>query len=131
MSDSVGMYLNEIGRFSLAVPIEHYVGHREELLRHGRRTTRPSRAWLGLFCYLLRGRVVVAGLLGGGPAEVAGLAQGDVVLAVDDQAVRSRRELYERLWDHRAGEEVRLLVFRDDAPRTVVVASANVEEFFA
>ncbi len=127
----VSLNLNAIGRFSLAIPVEHYVGHRDELLRHGRRTTRPSRAWLGLFCYVLRGHVVVAGLLDGGPAAAAGLEQGDVVLAVDDQAVHTRRELYERLWDRRAGEEVRVRVFRDDASRTVVVASANVEEFFA
>jgi len=127
----VSLNMGEIGRFSLAIPIEHYVAHRDELLRHGRRTTRPSRAWLGMFCYLLRGHVVVAGLLDGGPAAAAGLAPGDMVLAVGDHAVRSRRELYERLWDHRAGDEVFLRVFRDDAPRTVVVPSVNVEEFFA
>jgi S1-C subfamily serine protease len=127
----VSLNLNEIGRFSLAIPIAHYREHRDELLRHGRRTTRPSRAWLGLYCYLLRGHVVVAGLLPDGPAEAAGLAQGDVVLAVDDQRVRTRREFYERLWDHRAGDEVRLEIFRDEGLRTVVVASGNVEEFFA
>jgi len=77
----VSLNLNEIGRFSLAIPIAHFGDHREELLRFGRRTSRKSRAWLGLYCYLLRGHVVVAGLLPGGPAEAAGLAQGDVVLA--------------------------------------------------
>jgi S1-C subfamily serine protease len=127
----VSLNLNEIARFSLAIPIAHYREHRDELLRYGRRTTRPSRAWLGLYCYLLRGHVVVAGLLPDGPAEAAGLAQGDVVLAVDDQRVRTRREFYERLWDHRAGDDVRLEIFRDEELRTVVVASGNVEEFFA
>jgi S1-C subfamily serine protease len=127
----VSLNLNEIGRFSLAIPIAHFREHRDELLRFGRRTTRPSRAWLGLYCYLLRGHVVVAGLLPGGPAESAGLAQGDIVLAVDDRKVRTRRDFYERLWDHRAGDEVRLEIFRDDGTKTLVVASGNVEEFFA
>lgn len=127
----VSLNMNDIGRFSLAIPIEHYAGHREELLRHGRRVTRPSRAWIGLFCYLLHGRVVVGGLLDGGPAAAAGLAPGDLVLAVGDQAVRTRRELYERLWDHRAGEEVRLRVYRDGGPTTVLVRSVDVDEFFA
>ncbi len=127
----VSLNLNEISRFSLAIPIEHYREHRDELLRHGRRTSRPSRAWLGLYCYLLRGHVVIAGLLTDGPAEKAGLAQGDVVLAVGDHPVRTRRELYERLWDHRAGDEVRLRVFREEAMRTVIVPSGDVEEFFA
>jgi S1-C subfamily serine protease len=126
----VSLNLNEIGRFSLAIPIAHYRDHREELVRFGRRTSRPTRAWLGLYCYVLRGHVVVAGILPGGPAEAAGLAQGDVVLAVDDDKIRSRRELYERLWAHPAGEEVELDVFREDAIRTIRVASGNVEEFF-
>ena len=72
-----------------------------------------------------------AGLLPGGPAEAAGLAQGDVVLAVGDGKVQTRREFYERLWSHRAGEEVALRVFRDERMQTIEVASANVEEFFA
>lgn len=127
----VSLNMSDIGRFSLAIPIEHYVEHRDELLRDGRRTSRPSRAWLGLFCYLLRGHVVVAGLLGGGPAEAAGLVQGDVVLGIDEEPIKSRRDFYERLWAHRAGDPVRLSVFRDGTPQTVVVASANAEEFFA
>jgi S1-C subfamily serine protease len=127
----VSLNLNEIGRFSLAIPIEHYREHRDELIRHGRRTTRPSRAWLGLYCYTLRSHVVIAGLLPGGPAEAAGLGQGDIVLAVDDRKVQTRRDFYERLWAHRAGEEIVLEVFRDEAVQTVRVASANAEEFFA
>jgi S1-C subfamily serine protease len=126
----VSLNLNEIGRFSLAIPIEHYREHRDELLRFGRRTSRPSRAWLGLYCYTLRGHVVIAGLLPGGPAEAAGLAQGDVVIAVDGCKVQSRREFYECLWAHRAGEAVTMQVFRDDAARTLEVASGDVEEFF-
>ena len=126
----VSLNLNEIGRFSLAIPIGHYRDHRDELLRFGRRTTRPSRAWLGLYCYTLRGHVVIAGLLPGGPAEAAGLAQGDVVLAVDDRKVQSRRQFYECLWTHRAGDEIAIQVFRDDAVRTVEVSTGDVEEFF-
>ena len=127
----VSLNLNEIGRFALAIPIDHYREHRDELLRFGRRTTRPSRAWLGLYCYMLRGHVVIAGILPGGPAEAAGLAQGDIVLAVDDARVQTRREFYERLWEHRAGAEVRLDVFRDESIQTMQVATGNAEEFFA
>jgi S1-C subfamily serine protease len=126
----VSLNLNEIGRFSLAIPIEHYREHRDELIRFGRRTTRPSRAWLGLYCYLLRGHVVIAGLLPGGPAETAGLAPGDIVLAVDQRTVQTRREFYQQLWAHRAGDEVVLQVCRDEHVRTFEVTSGNVEEFF-
>ena len=127
----VSLNLNEIARFSLAIPIAHYRDHRDELLRFGRRTTRPSRAWLGLYCYTLREHVVIAGLLPGGPAEAAGMAQGDVVVAVGDAKVETRRDFYERLWSHRAGAEVALRIFRDERLQTIAVPSANVEEFFA
>jgi S1-C subfamily serine protease len=127
----VSLNLNEIGRFSLAIPVEHYRDHRDELLRFGRRASRPSRAWLGLFCYTLREHVVIAGLLPGGPAEVAGLGQGDVILAIDDRRVATRRELYAHLWSHRAGERVALEVYRKNEVLRFDVPSADVEEFFA
>ena len=127
----VSLNLNEIGRFSLSIPIECYRDHREELLRYGRRPSRASRAWLGLYCYTLRSHVVIAGLLSGAPGEQAGLAQGDVVLAIDDQEVASRRELYDRLWLHRAGEPVVLRVYRNGEMLSVEVTSGDVEDFFA
>ena len=127
----VSLNLNEIGRFSLSIPIEHFRDHRDELLRFGRRASRPSRAWLGLYCYTVRTHVVIAGLLPGAPAEKAGLAQGDVVLAIDGREVRSRRELYQQLWSHRAGEQVTLEVYRENTKLSFDVASADAEEFFA
>jgi S1-C subfamily serine protease len=127
----VSLNLNEIGRFSLSIPIEYFREHRDELLRYGRRPSRPSRAWLGLYCYTLRTHVVIAGLLAGAPAEQSGLTQGDVIIAVDDQEVTSRRELYDRLWAHRAGERVVLRVYRNSEILTVAITSGDVEEFFA
>jgi S1-C subfamily serine protease len=127
----VSLNLNEIGRFSLAIPIAHFRDHRDELLQHGRRTTRPSRAWLGLYCYTLRSHVVIAGLLPDGPAARAGLTQGDVIVSVDDGQVASRKELYERLWSHRAGDRIALRVYRNNDIVRFDVSSADVEEFFA
>jgi serine protease Do len=126
----VSLNLNEIGRFSLAIPIGHFRDHRDELLRFGRRTSRASRAWLGLYCYTLRNHVVVAGLLPNGPGSAGGLAQGDVILAIDDRKVASRRELYDRLWARRAGERIALQVYRDNAVQTLEITSGDVEEFF-
>jgi S1-C subfamily serine protease len=127
----VSLNLNEIGRFSLAIPVECYRDHREELLRFGRRPSRPPRAWLGLYCYTLQSHVVIAGLLVGAPGEQAGLAQGDVLLAIDDHEVASRRELYEALWARRPGEQVVLRVYRNSEMVTVEVTPGDVEEFFA
>jgi len=126
----VSLNLNEIGRFSLSIPIECYRDHRDELLRYGRRPSRPSRAWLGIFCYAVKDHVVIAGLLPGGPGEQAGLKAGDVILAVDGQDVGDRRSLYRLLWTHRPGEAVTLKIFRGREMQTVTVASGDVEEFF-
>jgi serine protease Do len=100
-------------------------------LRFGRRPSRPSRAWLGLYCYTLRSHVVIAGLLADAPGEQAGLTQGDVVLAIDDQEVASRRELYERLWSHRPGDRIALRVYRNGEIVSMEVTAGDVEEFFA
>jgi S1-C subfamily serine protease len=127
----VSLDLGEVGRFTLAIPVEHYVEHREELLRHGRRVTRASRAWIGLYCYTFRSHVVIAGVLSGAPGEQAGLKPGDVVMAVDGQEISGRHELYKRLWCRPSGEVINFRVFRNNGVQQVAVSSGNAEEFFA
>jgi S1-C subfamily serine protease len=126
----VSLNLNEVGRFSLAIPVEHFLEHRDELLRYGRRVSRQSRAWIGMYSYTLRNHLVIAGLLPSGPGDTAGLKAGDVVLAIDDYEVADRRKFYEQLWKRRAGETILFRIFRNNAVRTIAVLSGNVEEFF-
>ena len=126
----VSLNLNEIGRFSLSIPVDYYLDGRDAFLT-GRRPAAGTRAWLGIFCYAVKDHVVIAGLLPGGPGEQAGLKPGDVVLALDGQDVADRRSLYRLLWTHRPGEPVTLKVFRGRELRVVTVASGDVEEFFA
>ena len=127
----VSLDLGEVGRFTLAIPVEHYLEHREELLRHGRRVTRASRAWIGLYCYTFRSHVVIAGVLSGAPGEQAGLKPGDVVMAVDGQEISGRHELYKHLWCRPSGELINFRVFRNNGVQQVAVSSGNAEEFFA
>ena len=127
----ISLDLGEVGRFTLAIPADPFVEHRDELLRHGRRVTRPSRAWVGFYCYTFREHVVIAGVLPGAPGEQAGLKAGDVVLAVNGERIAGRRELYNTLWKHRAGELIHFRVFRNNQITQVAVPSGNAEEFFA
>jgi len=127
----VSLDLSEVGRFTLAIPVDHYIEHRDELLRHGRRVTRPARAWVGFYCYTFREHVVIAGVLPGAPADQAGLKAGDVVLAVDGQSVTGRHQLYSYLWSHRPGELITFRVFRNNQVKQLAVPSGNAEEFFA
>ena len=123
--------LNEVGRFSLAVPMEYYLDYREELLKHGRQGYRPRRAWVGLYCYTLQEHVVVVGLMPGAPGQVAGLKSGDVVLAINGVAVSERRELYRQLWLHRPGEQVVFRIFRDNEVKLIEISTTSVEQMFA
>jgi S1-C subfamily serine protease len=127
----VSLDLNEVGRFTLGVPSEHWTAYAEELLRDGRRTSRPPRAWVGFYCYVMSEHVIIAGVLPGTPSERGGLQPGDVVVAVDDQPISERHTLYTSLWAHQPGETIRFQVFRGDAVREVLVESADAEAFFA
>jgi S1-C subfamily serine protease len=127
----VSLDLGEVGRFTLAIPIDNYLDHKSELLMHGRRVSRPARAWVGLFCYTLQDHVVVAGLLPGSPADQAGLKPGDVVMAIDDREINARQELYEALWSLPPGRVVSLRIFRDNEVRQVGITTADAEQFFA
>jgi len=127
----VALDLSEIGRFSLAVPVDHYTEHRDELLRHGRRVSRPARAWVGFYCYTFRDHVVIAGVLPGAPGEQSGLKAGDVVLSVNDHRINGRHELYTYLWTHSPGALIHFRVFRNNEVKQVAVPSGNAEEFFA
>jgi S1-C subfamily serine protease len=130
MVGAVSLNLGEVGKFSLAIPVEYFLDYREELLHYGRRVSRPSRAWIGMYSYALRNHMVLAGLLPDGPGDKAGLKAGDVVLAIDGQEITDRSTLYAQLWSRRAGETVLFRVFRNNAVRTIPVISGNVEEFF-
>lgn len=122
--------LGNIGRATLAIPSENYFEHSGELISEGRRTSRPRRAWLGMFCYAFADRTVVAGLVPGSPGEHWGLEAGDVIVRIDGEQVMGRSQLYESIWTHDPGEVVELDVFRNGELVTVPVESIDVEEFF-
>jgi serine protease Do len=126
----VSLNLNEIGRFALAIPSEHYSDARAAFLAGGQPAL-GTRAWLGVFCHVMNNHVVIAGLLPGGPGDQAGLKPGDVVLAVDDHDVGDRASLYRRVWLRRPGEPVRLKVFRGREVQFVTVSSGDIAEFFS
>lgn len=123
--------LSEPARYSLAIPVEHFLDQREELLAHGAPVSRPRRPWIGFYPQSVDGGVFVSGVVPNGPAEVAGLKEGDVILEVDREGVSSREELYRVMWKRRAGEVLTFTVARDDARRTIEVLSTDRATFYA
>jgi S1-C subfamily serine protease len=123
--------LGAVGRATLAIPAENYFDHAAELISKGRRTSRPRRAWLGLFCQAFADRTVVAGTIPGSPSDRCGLQPGDVVVSVDRAAIRARPQLYQQIWSHKPGEVVEVEVFREGARETLRIESGDADEFFS
>ena len=84
------------------------------------------RAWLGLNCVELAGRIRVVRVNDDSPADVAGLAVGDQILRIDDTEVRSLALLWQTLWSGGAPERpVRLLIERDQRQQQLTVHSVD------
>lgn len=122
--------LNEIARSSLAIPVDTFQAHEQELVRYGRVVSRPPRAWLGVFAHALEEGVIVAGVVPGGPGERAGLREGDVIVSFDAQEIASRRDLYMTLWRHEPGERLAIEVMRDNKVCRFEVTGGDRAEFF-
>lgn len=130
MMGVVSLNLNEIGKFSLAIPIELYLQNEQELKQYGRVRSRPQRPWLGFYPQSLAGHIVVAGVVPGGPAERSGLREGDIILGIEKKQVRSRPELYREIWKKRAGEPVSFHILREEESLNLEVISGNRWDFY-
>lgn len=125
----VSLNLNDIGKFSLAIPVEYYVQYEREFKEFGRVTSRPARPWLGFHSQTTGGHVVVTGVTPGGPAEESGMQQGDIILNVDDRPVGTRPELYENMWRKRPGDAIAFHIVRGEQNFELKVTGADRQEF--
>jgi len=110
----VSLNLSEVGKFTLAIPIDYYRTYEQELKQHGQVRSRPRRPWLGVYTQGMAGHVIVGGVVPHGPAAKFGLRQGDIILSVEKNQIRSRQELYHEMWKKRPGERISFRILRDD-----------------
>ncbi|MBB1255148.1 PDZ domain-containing protein, partial [Streptomyces sp. OF3] len=61
------------------------------------------------------------GVVRGGPADKAGIRDGDLITAVDGARVRNGEELIVRIRSHRPGDKLELTVERNGKERKVTV----------
>jgi serine protease Do len=106
---------------NMFVPVDLLKPILAELQRSG--SSRQShRPWLGLTSSEQGGRVQIVRVSQDSPAEAAGLAPGDVVLAVDDSKVTSLEGFYKKLWARSAPDApVTLTVLQGVDIKTVVL----------
>lgn len=126
----VSLNLNEIGKFSLAIPIEFYLQNEQEMKKYGRVRSRPQHPWLGFYPQPLAGHIVIAGVVPGGPAERSGLREGDIILGVEKKDVRSRPELYREIWKKKPGEQISFRVLREEESLNLEVTGGDRWDFY-
>jgi S1-C subfamily serine protease len=114
---------------NMFVPVDLLEPILEDLVTRGR-AQRPARPWLGMYTTEIAGKLVVAGLASGAPAERAGLKLGDIVVEVAGQRVGGLAELFRSVWRlGTAGCEVPLTIARAGARLNVRLKSADRSDF--
>ena len=114
---------------NMFVPIDLLAGIEDDLVQRGR-SRHPPRPWLGMYAAENDGRVLVQGLVRRGPAAEAGVRLGDVVVEVAGDRVAGLADFLRRAWAlGPAGVNVPLTVLRDGNALSLVVASADREDF--
>jgi S1-C subfamily serine protease len=126
----VSLNLNEIGKFSLAIPIEYYLQYEQELKQHGGVRSRSPRPWLGFYPQPFGDHIVIAGVTPGGPAETGGMKEGDIIIGVDEKEIRSRPELYREIWKKRPGERISFQILREEESVDVEVIGGDRRDFY-
>jgi serine protease Do len=120
----------------LAIPTMMARPIMESLLEHGR----VRRGWLGVVIQDLRKElaevmklpvrrgVLVADVQEGSPAAAAGLRRGDVIVALDGQAVASVARLRNTIANKGPGVEARIKLYRDGKPLDLGLTLAELPD---
>ena len=97
---------------NMFVPIDLLKPILEELTTHGR-ASRQSRPWLGVYAAEMTGKIYVTGVADGGPAQLADIREGDLIMRVAEHDVATLPDFYRRLWSvGPAGTRVPLTAIR-------------------
>jgi len=114
---------------NMFVPIDLLWPILDDLVTRGR-SARPPHPWLGMYAVEDGNRIFVGGLAKGGPAERAGVRQGDAIVAVANQRVASLAELFRSMWRlGPSGTEIPLTLARGQATVPINVLSADRSDY--
>ena len=114
---------------NMFVPIDLLAPIEDDLLNRGR-SRQPPRPWLGLYAAENDGRLLVRGLVQGGPADVAGVKLGDAIVDVAGSRVGSLADFLRNVWSlGDAGTAIPLALGRGANAVSVVVQSGDRDEY--
>ena len=115
---------------NMFVPIDLLKPILADLIEKGRRSG-PARPWLGLATEELHGHLLVTRVSPDGPAEKAGIRNGDIVVGVGADPVKSHEDLYRKVWGlGAAGVEVPLKVLQGVDMRELKLRSIDRFQYF-
>jgi S1-C subfamily serine protease len=110
---------------NMFVPIDRLPPILADLMADGR-VSGPAKPWIGVTTNEARGRLSVAQVTPGGPADKAGLRQGDVITGVAGEAPSNLADFYRKIWARgAAGATVPIEIERGGDKRRLDVQSIN------
>ncbi|MGE0803204.1 MAG: S1C family serine protease [Lautropia sp.] len=114
---------------NLYVPVNLLKPILKDMLATGRRSG-PAQPWLGVSTEVIQGNLMVSRVTRGGPADLAGLTAGDIIVAVDGEKVGNQSDFYKTIWKKgSAGVTVPLRVLKSGDVREVAVKSIDRMDF--
>jgi len=112
------------------VPIDVLKPILADMIKTGHRAG-PARPWLGVAADETQGRLLVSRVSPEGPADMAGMEPGDIILGVGGDAVRTQAEFYRKVWARGdAGTEIPLRVLHGVDVKEIKVRSIDRVEYF-
>jgi S1-C subfamily serine protease len=115
---------------NMFVPIDLLKPILADLIEKGRRSG-PVRPWLGVATEEVHGHLMVTRVSPDGPADKAGMRNGDIVIGVGGDPVKTHEELYRKVWGlGAAGIEVPLKVLQGVDMRELKLRSIDRFQYF-
>jgi S1-C subfamily serine protease len=114
---------------NMVVPINLLSPILDDLLTSGQPNKLP-RPWLGVFSAESNGKVMIVNVAENGPADQAGLREGDIISDVRDGEVDGLASFYRKLWESGpAGTEVPMRIVRNGRDAWLRIKSADRRSF--
>jgi len=115
---------------NMFVPIDLLRPILPDLIAKGRRKE-PPRPWMGLATEVMHGHLLVTRVSPEGPADKAGIKNGDIVVGVGRDPVTSHEELYRKVWGlGAAGIDVPLKILQGVDVRELKLRSIDRFQYF-
>lgn len=110
---------------NMFIPVDRLKPILAELLDKGR-SSAPRRPWLGLYSQEIHGKLFVTRIAADGPAQIAGMKQGDLVVGVGGKAITGLADFYRKVWAlGNSGITVKLDVLRGMSVAPIAIKSGD------